>query len=162
MVAWIIWVGTGVFGNTEIGVRIGFLLLGLGTTWLLYRLGALWFSKQVGLASALAAQILPLTFGEGMLAFPDGPLFFFELLTAYGVTKTLLEYKGSWWFFSGAALGLALLSKYTALLLVPSCLLILLGRPEWRRWFLRPDPYMGLVVALVFFSPVLLWNAHHD
>ena len=33
--------------------------------------------------------------------------------------------------------------------------------PKLRRWLLSPWPYLGGLVALAMFSPVILWNADH-
>ena len=61
----------------------------------------------------------------------------------------------------GAAVGAALLSKYTALFFGPVILIWLLAVPELRRWLKSPWPYLGGLVALAIFSPVLIWNADH-
>ena len=34
--------------------------------------------------------------------------------------------------------------------------------PKLRRWLLSPWPYLGGLVALALFSPVILWNADHQ
>jgi hypothetical protein len=35
--------------------------------------------------------------------------------------------------------------------------------PDWRqRWLRSPYPYLAVLIALVLFSPVLIWNAQHD
>jgi dolichol-phosphate mannosyltransferase len=162
MVAWVIRAGTLVAGSGELGVRLGFLLLGLGSSWLLYRLGSLWFTERVGLGAALAFHLLPFALGAAFLAMPDGPLIFFWLLTAYGVSLALARGDGRWWLVVGAALGLALLSKYRAILLVPAVGLLLAGGREFRRWLFRPEPYLGILIAGLFFAPVILWNAQHD
>ena len=33
--------------------------------------------------------------------------------------------------------------------------------PKLRRWLISPWPYLGGLVALAIFSPVILWNADH-
>jgi hypothetical protein len=58
-------------------------------------------------------------------------------------------------------LGLGLLSKYTAALLVVGAGLYVLVRPTQRRWLRRPGPYLALAVAALLFSPVLVWNGQH-
>ncbi|MBT8355477.1 MAG: glycosyltransferase family 39 protein, partial [Desulfofustis sp.] len=60
------------------------------------------------------------------------------------------------------SLGLGLLSKYTIVLLGPPFLLFMLVDPKARRWFLKPGPYVALVLALLCFSPVLIWNMQHE
>jgi hypothetical protein len=54
-----------------------------------------------------------------------------------------------------------LVSKYTAILLLPGLLLWLLWVPGLRPWLLRPAPWLALVLAALVFLPVILWNADH-
>src|SRR5215475_12417634 len=62
MVAWVIRAGTLLLGNSEIGVRIGGLLLVVVSTWVIYALGRLWFSRRAGLWAALLFQVIPAYF----------------------------------------------------------------------------------------------------
>src|ERR1700687_948364 len=58
--------------------------------------------------------------------------------------------------------GLALLSKFTAVMLVPAVAAFMLV-PDWRRrWLLSPYPWLAALIAVVLFLPVLIWNAGHD
>jgi len=38
---------------------------------------------------------------------------------------------------------------------------VVLDRPS-RRWLLSPAPYIGALLAILVFSPVILWNIQHD
>jgi dolichol-phosphate mannosyltransferase len=142
-------------------VRIGGFLLTLLSTWLLYALGKLWFNKKVGLWAALLFQLLPLFFVYGVLITPDVPLVFFWLLTLYLFSIALHEDQKWAWYFAGAALGLSMLSKYTGVFLVPSAFLFLILHRRYRQWLLRKEPYLALVIALIVFAPVILWNIEH-
>ena len=62
---------------------------------------------------------------------------------------------------SALAAGAALLSKYTALFFGPAILIWLVAVPKLRRWLISPWLYLGGLVALVMFAPVILWNADH-
>ena len=161
MVAWVIGAGYFLLGRSEIGVRLGGFLLTLLSTWLLYALGKLWFSKRAGLWAALLFQLLPLFFVYGVLITPDVPLTFFWLLTLYLFSLALGEDKKWAWYLAGGALGLSMLSKYTGIFLVPSAFLFLIFHPRYRPWLLRKEPYLALVVALIVFAPVILWNIEH-
>ena len=114
-------------GKSEIGVRIGGLGLVVVSTWLIYALGRLWFSRRAGLWAALLFQVIPVYFIYGVLITPDIPLICFWLLTMYLVSIAVLKDRPSAWYCAGAALGFAMLSKYTALFLVPSVLLFLIA-----------------------------------
>jgi dolichol-phosphate mannosyltransferase len=161
MVAWVIGAGYFLLGKSELGVRIGGFLLTVLSTWLLYALGKLWFSRKVGLWAALLFQLLPLFFVYGVLITPDVPLTFFWLLTLYLFSLALREDQKLAWYLAGAALGLSMLSKYTGVFLVPSAFLFLILHPRYRQWLLRKEPYLALVVALIVFAPVILWNIEH-
>jgi 4-amino-4-deoxy-L-arabinose transferase-like glycosyltransferase len=57
---------------------------------------------------------------------------------------------------------LALLSKFTAIMLAPAVLAFVLV-PDWRRrWLLSPYPWLAALITVVVFLPVLIWNAQHD
>jgi 4-amino-4-deoxy-L-arabinose transferase-like glycosyltransferase len=69
--------------------------------------------------------------------------------------------RGAWWLAVGVAVGAALLSKYTALFFGPAILIWLVSVPKLRRWLISPWPYLGGLVSLLMFTPVILWNADH-
>jgi len=77
------------------------------------------------------------------------------------VAKVATTERGAWWLAVGLAVGMALLSKYTALFLGPAILIWLVVVPKMRRWLLSPWPYLGGMVALAVCAPVILWNAEH-
>jgi 4-amino-4-deoxy-L-arabinose transferase-like glycosyltransferase len=77
------------------------------------------------------------------------------------LAKVLETGRGAWWLAVGAAVGAALLSKYTALFFGPAILIWLVSIPKLRRWLISPWLYLGGLVALAIFSPVILWNADH-
>jgi len=162
MIAWVIGAGQLFLGKNALGVRLGGLLLTLLSTWLLYTLGRFWFNRRAGLWAALLFQLIPLYFVYGLLITPDVPLIFFWLLTLYLVSLAVREEKKWVWYLAGAALGLCLLSKYTAIFLVPSTLLWLVLDRCYRRWLMRKEPYLALLIGALFFTPVILWNVEHD
>jgi dolichol-phosphate mannosyltransferase len=162
MVAWVVRAGTLLLGKSEIGVRIGGLWLVVVSTWLVNALGRLWFSRRAGLWAALLFQVIPVYFIYGVLTTPDVPLMCFWLLTIYLLSIAVLKDRPSAWYGAGAALGFAMLSKYTALFLVPSALLFLIADHEHRKWLLRKEPYLAFFLSLIIFSPVILWNYQHQ
>src|SRR5215469_12990890 len=76
-------------------VRLPFIALFAGSTWLMYRLGARLFGGMAGFWAALA---LNLTAFYGVAAatwvLPDGPLVFFELGAALTVARILFPLEG--------------------------------------------------------------------
>ena len=67
-----------------------------------------------------------------------------------------------WWLGAGVCAGLALLSKYSAVLTMAGAVLYLLSSRAHRHWLATPKPWLAALVALLLFAPVLVWNAAHD
>jgi 4-amino-4-deoxy-L-arabinose transferase-like glycosyltransferase len=91
---------------------------------------------------------------------PDAPLLFFWTLTLFAVARAWRSGQGAWWLLGGVGLGGVMTSKYTGLLLLAGLGLWLL-LPAMRGWLRRPWPWVGLLLALLIFAPVIGWNAGH-
>ena len=162
MVAWVITVGTTLFGDTALGVRIVTFVLWMVSAGLLFLTGRMWFGGRTALMATLFFTLLPIYVGMGMIVTPDAPLVFFWVATLYMISKALHTGRGGYWLLAGVTFGGALLSKYYALLLAPSLLWFLLLSPKHRHWLRRPQPWLALPIALAVFSPVIVWNAQHQ
>src|SRR5687767_11687520 len=90
--------------------------------------------------------------------FPDSPLLFFWALTMTLAWAAIEGSDGRRWLAAGAGLGMAMLSKYTAVMLVPAVFLFLVISKPHRRWLATPWPYLAGVTALIVFTPVIYWN----
>ncbi len=146
-----------------LAVRLPFVALFSLSTFLVYRLGAMAHSPQAGLWAAVALNLAPV-FGitTGGWVLPDGPLMCALLGAACCLMRALPSARGwGWWLGAGTCAGLALLSKYSAVLSLGGVALYLLTSPVHRRWLARPQPWAALALAVALFSPVLAWNAAH-
>jgi hypothetical protein len=163
MVAVVIGAGTLIAGDTELGVRLFSILLALPMSWAVYRAAEMLFASPiVGATAAILLNVTMMVSVETMIITPDSPLVVASAFVVFFLGKVLQTGRGAWWLTVGTAVGAALLSKYTALFFGPIILVWMLAVPELRRWLISPWPYLGGVVALVMFSPVLLWNADHQ
>lgn len=163
MIAYWIRAGTTLFGNTAFGVRFACLLGTLAGSYFLYRASlALFADRSAALLCVVWMNATLMGNAAALLATPDTPLAFFATITVFALAKLVQTGRGAWWYAAGAALGAAFASKYTAALLAPCILLWMAALPGTRRWFLRPEPYIGAALALAIVSPVLLWNYSHD
>jgi 4-amino-4-deoxy-L-arabinose transferase-like glycosyltransferase len=148
-------------------VRLPAILFFAGSTWLMYRLTARLFGARAGLWAATALNIAPVfTLAHASWVLPDGPLMFFMLATANVVAAIVFAEPQVrrpllWWLAAGILGGLAMLSKYTGVFVFVGVLAYVLTVPQARRHLLSPGPWLAVVVALVIFSPVLVWNAQH-
>jgi hypothetical protein len=163
MVAVVIRLGTMIAGDTELGVRLVSILLALPMSFAMYRTASLLFGGQRVAATATILLNVTLMAAVGtMIVTPDAPLIVASSFVLLFLAEVLATGRGVWWLAVGAAVGAALLSKYTALFFGPVILVWLLMVPKLRRWLISPWPYFGGVVALAMFSPVILWNADHQ
>ncbi|HEX5327963.1 MAG TPA: glycosyltransferase family 39 protein [Acetobacteraceae bacterium] len=181
---WMQWAAAHLLGTeAPIAVRLPFILAFALSTWLMYRLGTASMGPRAGLWAAVTLNLSPV-FGvtTGTWVLPDGPLDCALLGAALCLVHALAlpaplspgaepddpspPERGqlaawAWWAGAGFCAGLALFSKYSAVLTIGGALLYLLSTPVHRRWLLRPQPYVGGAIALLVFLPVLAWNATH-
>lgn len=162
MVAWVIGLGTAIFGDNEFGVRVVGNLMMVGASLLMYQFGRMWFSRAAGVLSALLLHVLPMYFGVGFIATMDSALVFFWMLCMVGVSFALRKDRTWGWYVAGAALGAAMLSKYTGVFLAAGTFAAVVVHRPWRRHLLTIHPYLAVVLAAALFSPVVIWNAQHD
>lgn len=163
MVAVVIWLGTLIAGDTEFGVRLVSVLLGLPMSWAVFRAAQLLFGGvRIACTATLLLNATLIAAAGTIIVTPDAPLLVASSFVLYALAQVLASGRGIWWLAVGAAVGVALLSKYTAMFFGPIILIWLLWVPKLRRWLTSPWPYLGGLLALALFSPVLWWNAEHD
>lgn len=148
-------------------LRLPFIMLFAGSTWLMYRLGERLFGARAGLWAAVFFNLAPVfTLAHSSWVLPDGPLIFF-MLAAVNVVAAIvfaerpLAHPNAAWVLAGALGGLACLSKFHGADVFVGVLLFLLTVPGERRWLLTPGPWLGIIVAAIVFSPALIWNLQH-
>lgn len=161
MVAWLIRMSTALFGTNEWAVRFPAIICWLLTTWFSVKLTET-IKPNSGIYAVFLLSILPFFFIHSLIMTPDIPLITcWSAAIFYLYNAMVLEHKTAW-YFAGIWLGLGMLSKYTIVLLGPATLLYLILSPNARHWFRKKEPYIGLVITIALFSPVIYWNAVHD
>ncbi len=164
---WLPWAMAHLFGTDAAWVvRLPFVVLFAGTTWLMFALTRRFFGPCAGLWAAAtmnAAPVIGVTSASWVL--PDGPLLAALLGAACCFVAALSSSNRAawiWWLGTGLCAGLGLLSKYSAALTMFGAVLFLATEPGARAWLRRPHPYVAGLAALAVFSPVLVWNAEHN
>lgn len=154
---------TAVFGQTIFGVKSAAVLWSLGWNVLWARL-ILDNYRDARLAawSLLALNLTLIYEALGFGPTPDGPLLFAWVGAIWALSRVAATGLRRWWLVAGVFTGLACLGKYAGVLLPVITLVYLLVAPAQRRWLLRPEPYLALLLAAAIFSPVVVWNVQHD
>lgn len=163
MVAWFERAGQLIFGDTAFGARVAQLLaLPLIQLLLADIARRRTNSWNAALFVALAVECA-LDYGLFVIVIePSTPLLLFTSIMLWSLCRLDETMDSRWWIAVGVAGGLALLSKFTVVMLAPALLVFLVLAPRHRRWLATPWPYLALVIAAVLFSPVLIWNAQHS
>jgi 4-amino-4-deoxy-L-arabinose transferase-like glycosyltransferase len=153
-------------GERPLWLRLPDILMFAATTWLMYRLTALLYGERAGVWAVLALNLAPLfTLNAAAGVVPDGPLLLFALVAVWCFAHALPvpadgRPPAGWLLSAGAAAGLALLSKYTAVFPILALGVWLLScRP---RWLTAPAPWLAALVVVILFTPVLVWNSTHE
>jgi hypothetical protein len=165
LVWWLVKFATQILANDQpLTVRLPFILLFSLSTWLLFRLTATLFGATAGFYAAALLNLSPV-FGlvVGSWVLPDGPLDCALLGAAICFVHAVRRdnYAHFWWLGLGVCAGLAMLSKYMALIVLIGIPFVLLTDHRLRMWFRRPEPYLALAIAVVLCVPVLQWNENH-
>jgi dolichol-phosphate mannosyltransferase len=162
MVAWLIRLGTAIFGQSQFGVRVSTLCCSVFTSVFTYRLTRNLYGEASALAALLLSQVLPFFFLTGLLMTPDAPLTAAWAASLYYLELAVVEGRSSAWWRVGFWLGIGMISKYTIVLLVPAVLVFMVWDRKSRQWWTRWEPYAAALLAFAIFSPVIIWNARHD
>ncbi len=163
MIAWFIRFGTAIFGDTDLGVRFGGIVAMLVTQLLLADIVRRVTRDTRAVMFAVLMPEAALYYGLLMSKVsPDIAMIPFAVAMVWSLVRLSETSDGRWWLLAGLFAGLALLSKFTAIMFLPAVMAFALV-PDWRwRWLRSPYPWLAALIAVVVFSPVLIWNAQHD
>jgi len=180
MIAYLIYLGTAIFGDNVYGIRIMAVIFSALSSIVMYLLGKRLYDEQVGLFSAFLIQIIPLFSAYGIIFTIDSPFIFFWVICLYFFWRAIsIQHSGIrnedlkasrlsphtsflYWILLGLSIGSGLLTKYTMAFFYPCAFLFLLLSKEKRYHLLTKGPYIAFIISLLVFSPVIIWNAGYD
>jgi 4-amino-4-deoxy-L-arabinose transferase-like glycosyltransferase len=163
MVALWIRAGTLLAGQTAFGIRLLGPVAAALASWMLFDTArSLFPGTKAGVAAVLLLNATLLLGVGTVIMTPDSPLLFFWIATLWAMARIAAGGPGIWWLAGGLFAGLALDSKYTALLLWIGVGLWVVLVPGVRPWLRRWQPWAACAIGLGLFAPVLAWNAAHD
>lgn len=149
LVFWVQHVFMKVLGDERWAFRLPSVLFGVASVYFIYLIGRKLFSQNVGL---LAAALFAVTLNSVYISrtgMQESYVIFFMLLASYLFLK-------NYFVWTGVVLGLAFLTKYNTFILVPIFLTYSL---IYRRDIFRNKKFwLGAVLALLIFSPVIVYN----
>jgi 4-amino-4-deoxy-L-arabinose transferase-like glycosyltransferase len=134
----------------------------VATLWSVWRLGREFVAPKAALLSVLLLECC-LYFNLTAVEFNNNvatlPFWSLAVLFFYWAVTTG---KHRHWVAAGACIGLALLAKYSAVVLGAAMFAFLVLQPDARRWWRLPGPYLMALAVLAVFGPHLGWAWRND
>lgn len=158
LTAWMIRLGTAVFGEGTLALRMPFLLLASLVPWLVVRITAREFGERHGWLAGIAALLLPLSGSLGLMALPDTAMVLATLICLDAGTRLLrgVGYGAALQLAVGLAIGA--LSHYRFAAVIGVGALALLALPQGRQALRDPRLWIAIAFGLAAWTPLLAWN----
>lgn len=154
--------GTSILGDTFLGVRLFFLVLGGLLPLGVFILAEPIVGKRDAYWAALASLIVPMVGTLGLLAIPDVPL---VVLCTYLIAvfeRALRTGMLRYWFVGGVlnAVGFCIHYRFAAFFAAAGIFLLVCqqGRKQWR----KPGLYLALLLTLPGLYPLLSFNLQNE
>jgi hypothetical protein len=159
-IAWQIWLGTQLAGQTELGVRLMSLLWGTGQAWIVYMMAIQCRLKpHTAFWSGILMAFSPLGIAGSFFAITDGGALFFWSAACLLMLRALKNSEAP----SPYGIGLCLLAG--ALFKWPIYIFWIFYFLSWRLWFPVQSIKAllgGAALSLVGLLPSVWWNYHYD
>ncbi len=158
LVGWVQYLFTSIFGLNEFGARVSAIAIGFLTSLFVYIL--VYEIDRDAKKSFIAVLALHGAFlfnALFLMLMPDTLLFLFIIPIIFIVISLEKENSLKNWLFLGLLLGLAGLSKYTAVLFVLPIIIYFIIKKRYELFY-DPKIILSILLALVIISPVIYWN----
>lgn len=158
LTAWMIRLGTAVFGEGTLALRMPSLLLASLAPWLVVRIAARESGERNGWLAGTAALLLPLSGSLGLMALPDAAMVVATLLCLDAGARLLREvgYAAALQLATGLAMGALSHYRFAAVIGVGVIALLLL--PQGRRVLRDPRVWIAIAFGAAAWTPLLAWN----
>lgn len=158
-VAWQIWLGTQLFGNTELGVRFVSVVFGFLLSLSIYGVAiSSRLKARTAFWAAFAFSLTPLGILSSFFAITDVGAVLFWTLGCWIIVDALAKNRSPNYYGLGIIILLGALFKWPIYLL---WLLVLLFMP-FQRSLISGHFIFGFLISLVGLAPSVIWNYTHD
>lgn len=162
LVGWVQYIFTSIFGIDELGSRISAITIGFLTSIFVYKLiYQINSNAKLAFIAILALNAMFIFNALFLMLMPDTLLFLLIVPIIFAVDALQKNDSVKNWFILGVLIGLAGLSKYTAILFIPPIIIYFISKKRYEL-FISPKMLVAIVVALFIVSPVLYWNMQND
>lgn len=160
LMAYMLRIATAIFGVSAWSVKLPAVICMSTSLYFIYRLAQYLFDERTAFVSLLLLIFMPIAQSGYVISTLDPALILFWVLTLYYFCLAIHSNKVRYRYIAGFCLGLCLLAKYPGVLLGVALFLFLLIT-QYRKQLLSAHWYLAAILALIVFSPVLIWNWQH-
>jgi 4-amino-4-deoxy-L-arabinose transferase-like glycosyltransferase len=161
MSAYILYLFSSIFGDSVFAIRTASISMLLIAGYFIYKLALEIFKeKKIADLALFLYLIIPIIELGMSISTIDSPLTLFWAGALFFGYKASVQGRWSDYLILGVFIGAAMLSKYTAILLVGSLLIYLLLTNA--KTLLSAKFWAATLVSLVVFSPVIIWNLQNE
>lgn len=158
-IAWQIALTTQLFGNTELGVRFGAVILGFLLPLIIFFTATYsGLSAKHSFWAGVVMAFSPLGIVFSTAATTDIGVIVFLTLAVTVVLKGIYEKKEPSFLLVGVCIFIGALYKWVAYLFWPFALFLVIFYRSWR----KKNLFLGIFISLLALFPTLYWNASHD
>ncbi len=163
LTAWSMTLSRFFLGDSVWSIRLWPLLAGTVVTLIGRDLGRRIFSLPAGNRAGIFLATVPAFAGNGLFMTPDALLAPSWAGAVWATYRALVEerHRHRHWLLAGFCGGVGLLAKYNMVLFFLGLIVLWALRSGRRQDFLQGSILAG-VVALIVFTPVLIWNAQNE
>lgn len=162
LVGWVQYIFTSIFGLNEFGARVSAITIGALVSYFIYRL--LYQISSNSMASFVGVLALNASFlfnALFLMLMPDTLLFLLIIPIIFSVIEVEKNNSLKAWLILGLLLGLAGLSKYTAVLFIFPIILYYLIKKRFDLFY-SPKIIPAILLAFIIILPVIYWNMEHN
>ena len=146
------------FGTSDFGLRLAYVLAGAATLAPVYFLARRAFSPAAGLWAAALLAVDQFHAGWSRVFMPEALMLLFGALALLQFVRAIERGGAGGYALLGALLGLACLAKEPAAILLPAMWIYLLVTPDRRHLIRSRNWWLAHAVLLAVVAPDLLWN----
>lgn len=158
-IAWQIWLGTAVVGNTELGVRLLSIIFSFCLSLSVYYLAiAAKTQSKTAFWAAIVIAFSPLGILSSLFAITDGGMVLCWTLACIVLARALSQETAPNYYLLGLILLVGALFKWPIYLLWGIIVILFFFYP----FLYRKSFFIGVVISLLGLLPSVIWNSTHD